>query len=81
MFWFVIKNVFPRGQGRNLADPMDMCSTDLLDCGEKINLPTIMISYITRIANTSKDHGMGYGFLLTSMFKEFRIPLQKKVGF
>jgi len=58
-----------------------MCFTDLLDRGEKINLPTIMISHIARIANTSKDHDMGYGFLLTSVFEELGIPLQKKVVF
>jgi len=69
LFWFVIKNVIPRGQGCNLADPMDMCLTDLLDWGEKINLPAIMIYYIARIANTSKDHDMRYGFLLTSVFE------------
>ena len=23
LFWFIIKNVIPRGQGRNLADAMD----------------------------------------------------------
>ena len=67
--------MIPRGQGRNLADPMDMCYTDLLDQGEKINLLVIMISYIGRIANTSKDHDIGYGFLLTSMFEKLEIPL------
>jgi len=35
LFWFVIKNVIPRGQGRNLVEPMDMCYTDLLDRGEQ----------------------------------------------
>jgi len=55
--------------------------TDLFDCCEKINLPAIMISHITRIANTSKDHDMGYGFLLTSVFEEIGILLHKKMGF
>jgi len=81
LFWFVIKNVLSRGQCRNLADPMDMCFTDLLDRGEKPNLPAIMISHTARIANMSKDHDMGYGFLLTSMFEEPGIPLPKGVGF
>jgi len=31
-----------------------------------------------RTANTSKDHDMGYGFLLSSMFEELRISLQKR---
>jgi len=59
---------------------MDLCYTDLLDQGEQINLPAIMISHIARIANTSRDHDMGYGFLLISVFEHFGIPLQKKVG-
>jgi len=58
-----------------------MCFTNLLDRSEKINHPAIIISHITRIANTSKDHEMGYGFLLTSVFEELRIPLQKTLGF
>jgi len=80
LFWFVIKNVIPRGEGRNLANPMDMCLIDLLDRGEKINLLAIMIHHITRIANTSDDHDMGYGFLLTSVFEQSGITLQKRVS-
>ena len=53
LFWFVIKNIIPRGQGRNQADVMDQCFTDLMDRGEQINLPAIMILHITRIANTT----------------------------
>jgi len=67
LFWFVIKNIIPRRQRCNLADPMDMCYTDLFDQGEQIKLPAIMISHIGRIANTTKDYHMGYGFLLTSV--------------
>ena len=59
---------------------MDMCLTDLLDRGEKINLPAIMTHHIARIANTSKDHDMGYGFLLTSVFEKSGITLQKRVS-
>lgn len=81
LLWFVIKNAILRGQGRNLADLMDMCYTNLLDQGEKIDLSAIMISRIGRSANTSKDHDMGYGFLLTSVFEKLGIPLQKRVGF
>jgi len=59
---------------------MDMCLTDILDRGEKINLPAIMIHHITRIANMSKDHDMGYAFLLTSVFEQSEITLQKRVS-
>ena len=60
---------------------MDMYLTDLLDYGKPINLPTIMISHIGRIANTSRSHDLGYGFLLTSVFEALGIPLQKRMGF
>ena len=68
LFWFVIKNVIPRGQGRNLADAMDQCLVDLMDREEQINLPVIMIRHIARIANISRGHDLGYGFLLTCVF-------------
>ena len=55
--------------------------TDFLDQGEKLNFSAIMISHIGRIANTSKDHDMGYGFLLTSVFEQLEIPLQKRADF
>ena len=79
LFWFIIKNIIPRGQGRNLADAMDQCFIDLMDRGEQINLPAIMIRHISRIANTSREHDLGYGFLLTLVFEHFGISLQKKV--
>ena len=80
LFWFIIKNVIPRGQGRNLADAMDQCLMDLMDKEEQINLPAIMIRHIARIANTSTEHDLGYGFFLTSVFEHFGVTLQKRVG-
>ena len=80
LFWFIIKNIIPRGQGNNLADAMDQCFIDLMDRGEQINFPAIMIRHISRIANTSREHDLGYGFLLTLVFEHFGISLQKKVG-
>jgi len=80
LFWFIIKNIIPTGQGCNLADAMDQCFIDLMDREEKINLPAIMIRHISRIANTSSEHDLGYGFLLTPVFEHFGVSLQKKVG-
>ena len=80
LFLFIIKNIIPWGQGRNLMDAMDQCFTDLLDWGEQINLPTIMISHISTIANTARDHDLGYGLLFSSIFQHFGVSLQKKVG-
>jgi len=41
LFWFIIKNVIPRRQGRNLVDPMDMCLTDLLIGVRKSTYPRL----------------------------------------
>jgi len=51
-----------------------------MDREEQINLPTIMICYIARIANTTREHDLGYGFLLTHVFEHFGVDLKKKVG-
>jgi len=38
-----------------------------------------MIRYIARIANTTREHDLGYGFLLTRVFEHFGVELQKRV--
>jgi len=80
LFWFIIKNVIPWGQGRNLADAMDQCFIDLLDRGEQINFPAIMIRYMAKIANTTQEHDLKFGFLFTLVFEHFGVVLQKKMG-
>jgi len=79
LFWFIIKDIIPRGQERNQANAMDQCFTNLMDRGEQINHPAIMIRHIARIANTTSEHDLGYGFLLTQVFEHFGVELQKKV--
>ena len=59
---------------------MDQCFVDLMDRGEPINLPAIMIPHIGRIATTTRGHDLGYGFLLTSVFEHFGVELRNKVG-
>jgi len=39
-----------------------------------------MIHHISRIANTSRGHDLGYGFLLTRVFEHFGVELKKKMG-
>ena len=51
-----------------------------MDREEQINLPALMIRHIARIANTAREHDLGYGFLLTRVFESFGVKLQKKVG-
>ena len=58
---------------------MDQCFTDLMDRGQQINLPAIMIIHIARIVNTTQAHELGYGFLLTRVFEHFGVHLQKRV--
>jgi hypothetical protein len=79
LFWFIIKNIIPRAQGRNQADAMDQCLTDLMDKGVQINLPAFMIHHIMRIATTTRAHDLGYGFLLTKVFEHFGVELRQKV--
>jgi len=38
-----------------------------------------MIRHIGRIANTTREHDLGCGFLLTRVFDYFGVKLQKKV--
>jgi len=79
IFWFIIKNIIPRAQGRNQADVMNQCLTDLMDRGEQINLPALTITHIARIANTPRAHDLRYGFLLTKVFQHFGVEVKKKV--
>jgi len=51
-----------------------------MDREEQIKLPAIMIRHIARIANTTREHDRGYGFLLTRVFEHFGADLKKKVG-
>jgi len=59
---------------------MDKCFIDLMDWEEQINLPAIMIRHIARIANTTREHDLRYGFLLTRVFEHFGVALKKKIG-
>jgi len=79
IFWFLIKDIIPHVRGRNQANAMDQCLTDLMDRGEQINLPAFMINPIGRIATTPRAHDLGYGFLLTKVYEHFGVELKKKV--
>ena len=58
---------------------MDQCLTDLMDRGEQVNLPALIIKHIACIANTTRAHDLCYGFLLTRVFEHFGAELQRKV--
>jgi len=50
-----------------------------MDRGDQINLLALMIKHIACIANTTRAHDLGYGFLLTQVFEHFGVELQRKV--
>jgi len=50
-----------------------------MDRGEQINLPAIMIRHIAPITNPTREHDLGYAFLLTRVFEHFGVELQKRV--
>ena len=79
LFWFIIKNIISRAQGRNQTDTTDQCLINLMDRGEQINLSGFMINHIMRIATIPRAHDLGYGFLLTRVFEHFGVELRKKV--
>ena len=58
---------------------MDQCFTDLMYKGKQINLPAIMIKHIARIADTTREYDLGYGFLPTQVFEFFGVELKKQV--
>jgi len=63
-----------------MANAMDQCFIDLIDRDEQINLPAIMIRHIARITNTSREHDLGYDFLLTRVFESFGGQVAEESG-
>lgn len=55
---------------------------EALDGYTTINLPSIMIEHMQKVAEFKDDnHGMPYGFFLTKVFEFFKVLLGKaKVG-
>ena len=47
-----------------------------LDTMRPINWPSLKIKHMVRIVDPKKPHQLAYGNLLTTMFKEFGVPLK-----
>lgn len=53
-----------------------MAVIELLDNGQPINLPSLIIQHMARAVDTSKPkHAMPYGFMLTKLFDKLNIAL------
>lgn len=47
-----------------------------LDTMHPINCPSLIIKHMVRIVDPKKPHKLAYGNLLTTVFKEFGVPLK-----
>ncbi|MCD7466523.1 hypothetical protein HAX54_003327 [Datura stramonium] len=55
---------------------LDMILMELLGHEMLINLPRLMISYLTKFStDIQQNHSLPYGFLLTSVFEKLDVPL------
>ncbi|MCD9560823.1 hypothetical protein HAX54_019628 [Datura stramonium] len=54
LFSFVIKNLIPHQERMDAASYLDLTLIELLDRKIRINLPDLMMSYITKVANDIK---------------------------
>jgi len=82
LFEMVNKVLLPRAERRSITSSADLFLMEVLDNFTTINLPGIMIEHMNKVADFKDgNHGLPYGFLLTKVFKHFKVPLgQAKVG-
>ncbi|MCD9560709.1 hypothetical protein HAX54_019455 [Datura stramonium] len=74
LFTFVIRNLIPRQERRDVASYLDLTLMELLDRGMPINLPALMIAYLNKVVHdVNKNHALPYGFLLTSVFAKWGV--------
>lgn len=76
LYEFVNKCVVPISKRRNEVTTLDLAVVEVLDTNMLLNLPSLMIMHMARIANPSKrNHALPYGFFLTQVFAHFKVPL------
>ncbi|XP_070010612.1 uncharacterized protein [Nicotiana sylvestris] len=82
LFELVNKVLLPRSKRQSIATKFDLVLMEALDEFVPINLPAIMIYHMQKVANfKGGNHGLPYGFLLTQVFKFYKVPLANpKVG-
>ncbi|TMW80319.1 hypothetical protein EJD97_021472 [Solanum chilense] len=76
VFEVVHKGIIPRGERIHEANFRDMGLGHALDTMRPINWPSHIIKHMVRIVDPKKPHQLAYGNLLTTVFKEFGVPLK-----
>ncbi|KAH0714995.1 hypothetical protein KY284_007900 [Solanum tuberosum] len=76
LFEFVNKVLLPRIEKRTIASVTDLFVMEGLSKFEPLNLPTLMLEHMHKtIVEHKGQHGMGYGYFLTKVFKHLNIPV------
>ena len=73
MFNVVRRTVFPRTQKRGEANLLDCVVIYCLVFNVQVNFPSLMISHLDHTVPSGLK--VGYGSLLTTIFKSFNVPL------
>ncbi|XP_009777582.1 uncharacterized protein [Nicotiana sylvestris] len=82
LFELINKVFLPRPERRSIASKSDLVLIEALDEFVPINMQAIMIEHMQKVANfKGGNYGLPYGFLLTRVFKFYKVPLDNpKVG-
>ncbi|KAH0658395.1 hypothetical protein KY289_027143 [Solanum tuberosum] len=77
VFEVVHKGILPRGERRHEAIFRDMGIGHALENMDPIDWPSLMIKHMARVVDPKRPHQLAYGNLLTTVFKEFGVPLKE----
>ncbi|KAK4716081.1 hypothetical protein R3W88_014419 [Solanum pinnatisectum] len=77
VFEVVHKGILPRGERSHEASFRDMGIGNALENIDPIDWPSLMIKHMARVVDPKKPHQLAYGNLLTTVFREFRVPLKE----
>ncbi|KAJ1421068.1 hypothetical protein SESBI_13938 [Sesbania bispinosa] len=78
LFNIVSKTLIPRDGSYEKLYPSDLLITFHLIIGRKINLPHIILSYMTHSIATNLQSSLVYPMLLTKVFEHFDVALLEK---
>ena len=76
VFEFVNKVLLPRTEKRTSTTSADLFVMEMLCRFEALNIPGLMLEHMYKTVMERKViHGMGYGYFLIEVFKNFKISL------
>lgn len=78
IFEMVNKVLLPQSKRIFIASIADLVLLEARDSYTSISLRGLMIKHMLKVANIKDGkHGLSYGFLLTRVFENFDMPLEK----